>query len=61
MSRHDEEIDEIYSKLKEDVKFCLDLEQADWFGLEIPSEKGLIGPNGWRVEVDAVEVVAGTA
>jgi hypothetical protein len=58
LSGHDEEIGEIGSNLKEDAKFRLDLEQADWLGFEIPSERGLFGRNGTRVEVRAVDEAA---
>jgi hypothetical protein len=39
---------------REHFKFLLDLDQADRFGFEIHSEKGVTGPNGPNAERGAV-------
>jgi hypothetical protein len=61
MGHDDEEIGDIYSKLKEDVEFRQDWTSRIGLGFEIPSEKASTGPNGPRVEVGAGEEVAVTA
>ena len=61
MGHDDEEIGDIYSKLKEDVEFRHDWTTRIGLGFEISSEKTLTGPNGPRVEGGAVEEVAVTA
>ena len=61
MGHEDEEIGDIYSKLKEDVEFRQDWTTRIGLGFELPSEKAPIGPNGRRFEVGAVEEVAVTA
>ncbi len=55
MGHDDEEIGDIYSKLKEDVEFRQDWTTRIGLGFEIPSKKAPTGPNGPRVEVRAVE------
>ena len=61
MGHDDEEIGDIYSKLKEDVEFRQDWTSRIGLGFEIPSEKASTGPNGPRIEVGAGEGVAVTA
>jgi hypothetical protein len=61
MGHDDEEIGDIYSKLKEDVEFRQDWTSRIGLGFEIPSEKAPIAPNALRVEVGAVEEVTVTA
>ena len=61
MGHEDEEIGDIYSKLKEDVEFRKDWTTRIGLGFELPSEKAPIGPNGRRFEVGAVEEVPVTA
>jgi integrase len=61
MGHDDEEIGDIYSKLKVDVEFRQDWTTRIGLGFEIQCEKASTGPNGPRVEVGAREEVAVTA
>ena len=47
-----------YSKLKDDVVFRKQIAERVGLGFELPSEKAVIGPNGLKIEVGAVEEVA---
>jgi integrase len=54
MGHDDEEIGDIYSKLKEDVEFRQDWTTRLGLGFELPSEKSVVGPNGPKIENEVV-------
>ena len=55
----DEEIGDIYSKLKEDVEFRQGWTKRIGLGFKISPERGRTGPNGPKIETEAVaEMVA---
>ena len=59
MGHDDEEIGDIYSKLKEDVEFRQSWTKRIGLGFKISSERGRTGPNGPKIETEAVpEMVA---
>ena len=61
MGHGEEGIGDIYSKLKEDVEFRQDWTGRIGLGFEIPQEEARIGPNGPKIEVEALAEVAVTA
>jgi len=61
MGHDDEEIGDIYSKLKEDVEFRQDWTTRLGLGFELPSEKSVVGPNGPKIENEVVLEMAASA
>jgi hypothetical protein len=61
MGHDDEEIGDIYSKLKEGFEFRHDWTTRIGLGFEIPSEKAPTGPNRPRGEVRVVNEAAAPA
>ena len=47
-----------YSKLKDDAEFRKQVAEKVGLGFELPSEKAVVGPNGPKIEVGAVEELA---
>jgi integrase len=60
MGHAGEEVGDIYSKLKEDVKFRREVTNRIGFGFELPVARPVVGPNGLKTEVGAVQEVAVT-
>jgi hypothetical protein len=58
MGHEDEEIGDIYSKLKQDVAFRKEVVERIGLGFELPSKKVVVGPNGPKIEVGDVELLA---
>ena len=56
----DEEVGDIYSKLKEDVAFRQEVTGRIGFGFDIPVEKPIVGPNGPKIENETIQKVAVT-
>jgi integrase len=61
MGHADEEIGDIYSKLKDDVKFRQQVTQRIGLGFELPVEKVPVEPNEPRIEFQPVEKIAANA
>ena len=51
----DEEVGDIYSKLKEDVKFRQEVTKRIGLGFELPVKKALVEPNEPRIEFQPVQ------
>jgi integrase len=51
----DEEVGDIYSKLKEDMAFRQEVTRRIGFGFEIPIEKPVVGPNGPKIEIETIQ------
>jgi len=60
MGHADEEVGDIYSKLKEDVKSRQEVTKRIDLGFELPVEKPIVGPNGPKIGVEAVQEVVVT-
>jgi integrase len=60
MGHADEEVGDIYSKLKEDVKFRQEVTNRIGLGFELAVQKPFVGLNGPNVELEAVPEVAVT-
>jgi integrase len=58
MGHEDEEIGDRYSKLKDDVAFRKEVVERIGLGFELPSKKVVVGPNGPKIEVGDVELLA---
>jgi integrase len=58
MGHDDEEIGDIYSKLKQDVAFRKEVAERIGVGFELPSKNVVVGPNGPKPEVGDVELLA---
>ena len=58
MGHEDSEIGDIYSKLKQDVAFRKEVVERIGLGFELPSKKVVVGPNGPKIEVGDVELLA---
>ena len=58
MGHDDEEIGDIYSKLKQDVAFRKEVAERIGVGFELPSKNLVVGPNGLKPEVGDVELLA---
>ena len=59
MGHEDEEVGDVYSKLKEDVSFRKEVAERIGLGFELPSENVVVGPNGPKIESEPVlEMVA---
>lgn len=54
----DEEVGDIYSKLKEDVAFRQEVTSRIGFGFELPAEECVVGPNGPKIQAESVQEVA---
>ena len=58
MGHEDEEIGDRYSKLKDDVAFRKEVVERIGLGFELPAKKVVVGPNGPKIEVGDVELLA---
>jgi len=47
-----------YSKLKDDLEFRKEVAVRAGLGFELPSKKTVFGPNGPKIETEALQVMA---
>jgi len=60
MGHADEEVGDIYSKLKEYVKFRQEVTKRIDLDFELPVEKPIVGPHGPKIEAQTVQEVTVT-
>jgi len=61
MGHEDEEVGDVYSKLKEDVAFRKEVAERIGLGFELPSKNVVVGPNGPKIESEPVLELAASA
>ena len=60
LATQDEEVGDIYSKLKDDVAFRQEVTRRIGYGFELLVEECLVGPNGPKIKAESVQEVAVT-
>lgn len=56
----DEEVGDIYSKLKDDVAFRQEVTRRIGYGFELLVKERVVGPNGPKIKAESVQEVAVT-
>jgi hypothetical protein len=52
---------DLYDKIRQDVKFRKEVAEKAGLGFELPSKAAVVGPNGPRIESEAVLEMSVTA
>ena len=61
MGHADRDMSDLYDKIRQDVKFRKEVAEKAGLGFELPSKTAVVGPNGLKIESEAVLEMSATA